>query len=295
MLFAFNRLNSIRTVIRTAYSCQLNQSRSFAGKSSGNRFPLETFVESVKRYKDIYGDSWINSNFVVPSDSEKWPKEMHGLELGKLTSRFRKLLMSKQFKHNIYESMIGKTLDELGFVVSGMEQRNLVILNALLVYYELFQTFDVPRTFVIPDTPMMTIAVNKEEEIIVNPFPRACWGMSLGFARANLKREGQNSYPLIRQYLNQAGFCFDLIRPKYSGDLVCEALTIFYERYKHCDVSQQFAFDTNDMSIREELRGMKLGLIVRNIRHYGHYKDYREKFEELGLRFETKTNSRANQ
>ncbi len=142
----------------------------------------DALLGALRIYRDIYGNSDVPSEFVVPSD-ELWAEEYHNLSLGALVEEV--LRKGKLRVRNV--DVLG-ALDEVEFpwYRSKSEQKVSekfeVILECLKVYKSLYKNLYVGQLFVVPSCA---------------PWPEAGWGMRLGSRVGTIRSLGSyiNGHP----------------------------------------------------------------------------------------------------
>jgi hypothetical protein len=145
---------------------------------------------------------------------------------------------------------------------------------ALLKYQDMYGDMLVPQRFIVP--------VND-----IN-WPEDTLGINLGAAVSFIRR-GQ-SYPERKEDLEMIGFDFN---PQTSGYLyksVKAALVSYQELNGHMLVPREFTVPAGDVRWLKETRGMKLGLIVSNLRSQNSYADHREDLESIGFDYDPQEN-----
>ena len=142
----------------------------------------DQLIGALKIYRDIYGNSDVPPEFVVPAD-ELWADDYHNLALGALVEEV--LRKGKLRVRNV--DVLGALDDvECPWYRSKSEQRVSekfeVILECLKVYKSQFKNLYVGQLFVVPSCP---------------PWPEAGWGMRLGSRVGTIRSLGSyiNGHP----------------------------------------------------------------------------------------------------
>jgi hypothetical protein len=154
-------------------------------------------------------------------------------------------------------------LYEMGFL---FERQYSTFEEVKLAYKSLYGHLEVPVAYVMGD----------DDE----RYPEEVRGMKLGSIVSVIRSSG--SYADHREELQGMGFLFE--RQSSTLEEVKTALLAYKSLYGHLKVPQSYIIGDDDERYPEEVRGMKLGSLVNNIRSSGSYADHREELESLGLR-----------
>ena len=205
---------------------------------------------TLLHYKMRYGDMEVPALFRVPSESNDWPVEMLGMNLGKVVQSVR----GGKRKINKKDDLIS-----IGFCYSIPEYRFELIKSALLEYRAVHHNLMVPRNFIIPNT---------------TDYSEAVWGMTLGSTVTNI-RSGISSYNDKRWELENIGFIY------YPKEIKEKIFRECLERYRvlnnNYNVPKDFIVPHGDLW-HPRLWGMELGKMVINER-----RRKREGFEFLSI------------
>ena len=139
--------------------------------------------------------------------------------------------------------------------------------KTLLNYKRLFGDLYVPQGFNVPSS---------------GEWPEESWDMKLGTAVSSLRR---GSYPSKRNRLLDMGFCFNVPEAKY--DLAKLALLRYRKLHGNMNVIASFEVPVDSRDWPEHLWGLKLGMIVRNIRSGDSHADKRDDLISVGFTFDT--------
>jgi hypothetical protein len=139
--------------------------------------------------------------------------------------------------------------------------------SALQIYKELFGNLLVPHAFLVTTNDSL--------------WPEELWGMRLGLTVGSIR--SSNAYVDHRDELEAMGFDFKPQRNSYGWLLVERAFKKYREIYGDLQVPLSFIVPKSDAAWPDELRGMKLGRVVSNIRHRGDYAAYRQELEAMGF------------
>lgn len=115
---------------------------------------------------------------------------MHGKYLGKIISKYKH--HPKELDENEW-----KTLKSIGIILKPVRDQNFdKIVKALMVHYQLYGDYLVPRYFVVPS-----------EE----PWPQQCWGLQLGIRVRNIRHNRAYCSMIYYKALEKIGFPMESI------------------------------------------------------------------------------------
>ena len=139
--------------------------------------------------------------------------------------------------------------------------------DTLIKYNRLYGDLYVPQGFIVPSN---------------DDWAEEAWDMRLGTAVSSLRR---GSYPSKRDRLLDMGFCFNVPEAKY--DLAKLALLHYKSLHGDMRVLASFEVPVECSDWPEHLWGLKLGMIVRNIRSGDSHADKRDDLISIGFTFDT--------
>ena len=213
-------------------------------------------------YQKLNGDMLVPSKFAIPKESEEWPGETWGLNLGALVSNIRS---GGSFAEKREE------LINLGFYFNTRIARFELVKLALLKYRDLYGDMLVAQSFVVPQKSRI--------------WPRGSWGMNLGSIVHGIR--GGSRYVEKKEELEALGFDYGSQKAIYGYNLAKMALLKYKQTSESGDmrVPYNFVIPKNDDSWPEEMWGMDLGLLVNNIKK-GNYADKREDLLDMGFSYD---------
>lgn len=240
----------------------------------------------------------VPSNFVVPENDDRWPKELWNFPLGtKCTAVRQKELYVKNNPRR------QQMLEDLGFWWSGNADLSwLKVVHAAAIYSKLhYRNLDVPYKFVVPEPPL-DLARSGEDW----PWPEHLWGLPLGQRLKEIRITGaylkdENSEARRRQ-LDALGFIWDVREHRFLKFYA--ALQQFAQLYqcgrfscKHAmkplHVPSTFVVPTDDVAWPRDLWKFNLGKTASAVRVQGLYVknhwDRKRKLEVLGFIIEDMT------
>ena len=223
--------------------------------------------DSLASYRSIHGNVKVPYNFVVPNhdNTDVWPMEARGMQLGKVLSRIRCRGDYMQVDDQRRELL------DLGVQVKKKRDREFeMIIEALEVYKRAYDHLDVENCFKVPHDDTGT-------------WPIHLRGYNLG-ARVHSIRY-QNAYSDKDQVarLKKIGFAHKVRRKRVGGPTVLNALRCYKAKFGHLNVPVKYKVPDYDDDFPEGIRGMALGVTVAKIRGRGDYKDYRDQLDALGF------------
>jgi hypothetical protein len=230
---------------------------------------------ALKTYKRVHGipdgsQVMIPVSFVVPHDSPDWPQELWGLKLGSRTNCI--------LHHGDYAQYRGE-FDALGLTIKlgPIDDRAQRIMLAL-------KTFKSVNN--IPENSSLAVPTNFVVPRDNADWPQELWGMRLGETARSILVE--DTYSEYRQEFDRLGLAF-----KYGTvDDRLRNMILAVKTYKRVHaipdggkvvIPIKFVVPTDSNAWPQELWGMKLGCIVGGIFNGGHFRDHRNKLQELGV------------
>jgi hypothetical protein len=223
------------------------------------------FIRSaIVTFKDLTGHTVVPLNFVVPSKSKDWPRELWRLELGNIANDIR----NGAYPHQ------DEDLWNLGFEFFPSEgvlkTSDDVMQIAMKTYMKLNSNLRVKTNFVVPDED--------------NSWPMETWGFKLGAAINKLKRS--KNFEEVKLNLLNSGI--NLQTPgKLTFDLVKETLLQYREINGDMFVPFRFIVPHKSEKWAQNTWGMELGDVVRKIRCGELLEDKREELCAIGFMFES--------
>jgi hypothetical protein len=276
--YSSNRLKFL-LISRSIRYCATKRGSISRSIESYRDFPLQSFVDGVEVYKNVYGDPWVGNNFKFPKNDRRIPPKLRDMPIGSMIQRFRYIMKKTSVRNAINESIQGKRLYELGFILSSLEQKSLVVLNSFIIFKEIYGHLKIHRDFIIPETE--TIDINGQVE--PNPWPRAAWGSQFGRIADTIK--DLNRYPGIHGYLNVLGFSFTKVIRCWGIDNILNALKVYKSIYGDVKVKPDFIVPKDD-KYPVEIHGMNLGVLMIHIRYNTSHYAYVRVAEESKVDFD---------
>jgi hypothetical protein len=165
-------------------------------------------------------------------------------------------------------------LSEIGFAFHHFDWKwEHRVQSALVTYKEEHGDLLVPQAFEVPSSA---------------PWAEETWGIKLGFAVQNIRAHGiylSDDKPERKEWLDEIGFVWDEFERRW--DVAQTALTVYKEPHGDLLVPYRFVVPSSS-PWAEATWGMKLGSIVRMIRHEGIYlsddkPERKEWLDEIGF------------
>jgi hypothetical protein len=229
----------------------------FKPQSTGH-FGWNKVQQALLTYKNIHGDLLVpQRNFIIPKE-ERWSCDLWDMQLGSVVGNIR--------NQNTY-SKHRSELEEMGFNFEtqstghGWDK----VQKALLTYKDIHGDLLVLRSYIIP----------KDDE----RWSRELWGIRLGSVVSSIRN--CLSYSDHRAELEEMGFDYEPLLSRW--DKVQKALLAYKRIQGDLLVEKTFTVPTQDERWSSDIRGMKLGIHVCNIRNKNAYFDHRPELEEVGL------------
>ena len=219
---------------------------------------------AIVTFKDLTGHTVVPLNFIVPTRSKDWPRELWRLELGNIANDIRNGAYTDQ----------AEDLWNLGFEFFPSEgvlkTSDEVMQIAMKTYLKLNSNLRVKTNFIVPDED--------------NSWPMETWGFKLGAVINKMKRS--KNFDEVRLNLLSSGINLQT-HGKLTYELVKEALLQYREI--NGDMFVPFRFIVPDKSEKwaQNKWGMELGDVVRKIRCGELLQDKREELSAIGFVFES--------
>ena len=227
----------------------------------------DTVISALLEYRRLYLDLHVPFRFVVPNDSDAWPKCAWRLHLGVIVRKIRKGVFYKSKRIE---------LESMGFDYRPCKTRTYRTLKvALLRYKELYGDMLVPTGFKVPDESTV--------------WPASVLGYRLG--RAVISIRGGRNYVSRRDELESIGFDYT-----HSNDRSYQSMKLCLLRYKELygDMLVPCDFKVPDESTAwpASVLGYRLGDAVHGIRGGSNYASRRDDLESIGFDY-THSNDRS--
>jgi hypothetical protein len=200
---------------------------------------------ALTRYKEIHGHVRVPQSFVVPTDDQRWPIEMHGMKLGIVVK------YNRQRRASLSENQLN-ALETLGFEWKLSLDSNLIkTLLALSQYKEIYGHVRVPQRFVVPTGDQR--------------WPIELHGMKLGIAVKYIRQRRVSLSANQLDALDELGFEWNLsVDENWKKTLL--ALKTFRDIHGHVRVPKLFIVSTDDKRWPIKTHGMKLGKVTSYLR-----------------------------
>jgi Helicase associated domain len=220
--------------------------------------------QSLRVYKQIYGDVRVPSKFVIP-DEHPWPRLSRNMKLG---ARIASIRSAGRYVKDHPERKVD--LDELGFEWrlrdhthrQQVEEDNFDNVYDALAQYKVLvdDNLHVPSDFQVPEE---------------DPWPKHTWGLRLGLHVESIRSRDKIVAGRVdrEEKLNALGFQWEetnsrAVFAKNRFEMVYNALVVYKEIFGDLLVPQAFIVPDNS-PWPEEAYGLKLGARVNAIRAQG--------------------------
>ena len=162
------------------------------------RITFDTYLEALKRYKEVHGHMLVSRFFVVPEgDAEgaaEWPAHLQGMKLGCLLREVKRGRSHQSRKEEL--RALGFDLDCKGMGRNTMggapKQTYEFVKGAFLQYKEIHGDLLVPSHFVVPEGP---------------EWPQDLWGVELGQYTQEIRQGVYLKHK--KSELEEIGFVFE--------------------------------------------------------------------------------------
>ncbi len=214
--------------------------------------------QAFKQYKEKVGSCEIKFNFKVPLNSSDWPKNMHGLRLGRIMERIKKTNSLKD---------IHPSLTSLGFNIDPYIEFE-VVAEALNKFKELEGHVQVPCDFRVPLDDLR--------------YPEHLRGLELGFVVNNIQMKG--IYEEQRDKLKEMGVNFEIKSPgSVNFDTIYSAAVAFKKTRGNLDVPVNFVAPYGLLEYPENTWGLELGKALLYVRTKSLHADNKHKLIARGF------------
>lgn len=227
--------------------------------------PAVEFVEALKVYRRLNGDTRVKIRFVSPENDPAWPQHLWSYHLGAHAAELRRLYRLGKLYPSLYQDLVQED-----FVFDTREYEfQQIFMPALLKYKELFGNTLVPHYFVVPAT---------------SEWPRQCWNVALG-RRVNtlrLKRSWEGIQEQVKQ-LDEIGFVWDALAAEYQV-YVLPALRTYKKLNGNLLIPQKFVIPHEEVW-PEATRGRQLGKKVNRMRDlkFSLPSELKEALDDIGM------------
>ena len=228
--------------------------------------PQDVMTIALSKYKEIYHNTQIQTNFIAPDGDSMWPEETWGFKLG---STINKLRRDPDFKNIRLDLMkIGIDLKPTGS--PGLD----IIKEGLLRYRELNGDMFVPFRFVIPHED--------------SRWPESTWSLKLGSLVRKIRAGEILNAKSDKDDLLSIGFEFESQRKAFSYDLIRSALIQYKEIYGYLLIPGDFKVPSNTELWPESVWGLQLGAAASSISEKGFFTEKKKDLISIGFDFSDK-------
>eukprot|EP01033_Poteriospumella_lacustris_P023403 gene23403-biopygen9004 len=255
------RIDYLRSLKDRLLPTQVEQLDNAGMVWSDEEYQVGRIERGLTTYKAMYGDLRIPHLFVVPHDDGRWDRDLWGMKLGKAINMVR---------HNGAYEAYRSRFEALGLTFDRWNEPQYpfaLVRQALETFHAQHGHYKVPLTYVIAaDDAAYTAEVR---------------GMKLGQITQSIIHE--ELYAEHRGELEAMGVPLKP-RKELMVDRICEAVRCYRRVYgEGRDIPTAYVVPEGSSAYPRELWGLRLGAAVYRIRRDGFYKDYRDRFEAVGL------------
>jgi hypothetical protein len=264
----------IKGILRKDFHREHRKKFKQIGLTPRNEWAAQQVIEAFKTYRKVHniadGDTvYIPRSFVVPRDDSDWPRQLWGLKLG---VKAQGILHSGHFiKYRAEFDRLGLT-EKLGPVDDRAQQLMLAIKTYKLVYrISEGSPVAIPLSFVVPhDSP---------------DWPQELWGLKLGEKVDNIL---QGHYAEYQDEFDALGLTAKFGPVDDRAQRIIQAVKTYKRVHGIPDggkvvIPVSFVVPHDSIEWPQELWGLKLGDIARNILGRECFREYWGEFQMLGL------------
>eukprot|EP01033_Poteriospumella_lacustris_P023348 gene23348-biopygen8170 len=227
----------------------------------------ERIREGVRCYRRLFGDDkWIPFLYVIPKDTEAFPRDLWGFPLGQKVDNACK----RGFLHRYLPLFKEVGLESSLLPYEGPFVHEMNAVSTLLpVFRQLHGHGCVLKDFNVP---------------VTEDWPKEWHGYRLGRV-ISILRKSQHWIPVKDQlWLEKQGMVWS---PRYFWiGQVHRGITTFKSIHNNVAIPKSFVIPHGDKGWDRDLWGLRLGSTVYDIRHNGHLWEHRREFVALGLEIE---------
>jgi hypothetical protein len=228
--------------------------------------PQDVVTIALSKYKEIYHNTQIQTNFVVPNGDNTWPQETWGYKLGSAINKSRRDPDFNNIRLNLMK--IGIDLKPSGS--PGLD----IIKEGLLRYRELNGDMFVPFRFVVPHQD--------------SRWPESTWSLKLGNLVRKIRAGDILNEKSEKDDLLSIGFEFESQRKAFSYDLIRSALIQYKDIYGYLLIPGDFEVPSNTELWPERVWGLQLGAAASSIREKGFFTEKKKDLTSIGFDFSNK-------
>jgi hypothetical protein len=228
---------------------------------SNEEYQVGRIERGLTTYKAMYGDVRIPHLFVVPHGDSRWDRDLWGMRLG---------LAIYSVRHDGAYEAYRSRFEALGLTFDRWNEPQYpfaLVRQALETFHAQHGHYEVPSTYVIAADDAAYAAVVR--------------GMKLGRISQSILHDER--YAEHRGELEAMGVPLKP-RKELMVDRICEAVRCYRRVHgEGSDILHSYVVPEGSSAYPRELWGLRLGQAVYGIRKEGCYKDYRDRFEAVGL------------
>eukprot|EP01033_Poteriospumella_lacustris_P013850 gene13850-biopygen6281 len=255
------RISYLRLLKDRLSSAQVEQLDNAGMVWSNKEYQVGRIERGLTTYKAMYGDLRIPSRFVVPHGDGRWDRDLWDMKLGSAIHTIR--------NHGAYEAHRSR-FEALGLTFDRWNEPQYpfaVVRQALETFHAQHGHYKVTLTYVVGADDAAYAAEVR--------------GMKLGQIIHQIIHE--ELYAEHRGELEAMGVPLTP-RRELMVDRICEAVRCYRREYgEDRDILYSYVVPEGSSAYPRELWGLRLGQTVYDIRKQGCYKDYRDRFEAVGL------------
>ncbi|KAF0690250.1 Aste57867_18347 [Aphanomyces stellatus] len=221
---------------------------------------FEFKVKALGVHQAIVGHVAIPPDFVVPANDPAWPADLWGKHLGHMVDLLRRARSTMPAARRAH-------LDALGFEWEPWASAWALKVRALETYKAHHGHLWVPKDFVVP-------AEDRD-------WPVDLWHKKLGQDVVLLRQAAASMPSERRATLTAMGFIWDALEATWQRKL--QALALYHARVGDLHMKREFVIPAQDPAWPMELWGLRLGMVVHNLRHTTLSDERRGQLDAMGF------------
>lgn len=234
---------------------------------------FELIYNAIAAFKLKHGHTNVPYEFEIKKGDPDWPEQVskHGLKLGYITNNIRNLWHWSDDKY--VKRLVAL---EFNFANNRSVWTPQDVKAALKTYKALHGHLNVPKSFIVPFNDL------------TNWTDAQLWGMHLGELVSTIRSKNNDSSPFpldeLKPWLKKNGFVWNVTDHRFEN-VIKPALKHYMSIHGNLDVPKSFEIGLFDENWPEATRGLKLGRVCSQIRHFNKYRKHRAELEKLGFIF----------
>ena len=233
--------------------------------SSSNKY--ENIRMGLLHYKNLKGNTYVPTYFVVPSNTDEWPKSLWQMKLGSLVDQIRNGGYAS--RHEELWSYGFDLFPSAGTIHRIHDKVRL----ALKTYQVIYSTMKIPNGFTIPTND--------------TDWPEEIWGFKLHKAIQQLSVK--DDFDIMKKDLSMIGYELkQIVIDEHNYDITKIGLLSYKRINGDMFVPYRFIIPYGDISWPKETWNLKLGSQVRSIRSLKIFTEKKKDLIDMGFIYESR-------